>query len=132
MRPLLLILTLSVCLGVYGQDWKTYLEDEDVKIEFASLNVLTDSTYGEKVIFRYTNKTGERMKLKFVRKVRYVDETSVKKRKRKYKMFLEPNEVIQAKLNCPVKENSIYQLFIGWNTDPFRVESFMIDNVNHM
>ena len=121
-----------MCLGVYGQDWKTYLEDDDVKIEFASLNVLTDSTYGEKVIFRYTNKTGERMKLKFVRKVRYVEETSVKKRKRKYKIFLEPNEVIQAKLNCPVKENSVYQLFIGWNTDPCYVESFMIDKVNHI
>ena len=121
-----------MCLGVYGQDWKTYLEDDDVKIEFASLNVLTDSTFGEKVIFRYSNKTDERMKLKFVRRVRYVDESSVKKRKHKYKVILKPNEIIQARLNCPVKKNSIYQLFIGWNTDPYHVDSFMIDKVNHM
>ena len=132
MRPLLLTLTLSVCLGVYGQDWKTYLEDDDVKIEFASLNVLADSTYGETIIFRYTNKTSKRLKLKFVRKVRYIDESSVKKRKSKYKIFFEPNEVVQAKLNEPIKKNSIYQLFIGWNTDPYHVDSFMIEKVNHM
>jgi hypothetical protein len=119
-------------LDVYGQDWDTYLEDNDVKIEFASLNVLTDSTYGEKVIFRYTNKTDKRMRLKFVRKVNYVDKSSVKERRHKYKVFLEPNEVIQARLDCPLEENSIYQLFIGWNNDPYHVDSFMIDKVNHM
>lgn len=108
------------------------MEDDAVRIEYASLNIITDSIYGEKVIFRYTNKTDNSLKLKFVRRIRYVSETSIRKRKHKFKILLDPNEVLQAKLNCPVKENTIYQLFIGWNTDTFHVESFMIDNVNHL
>lgn len=107
------------------------MEDDAVRIEYASLNIFTDSTYGEKVLFRYSNKTNEALMLKFVRKVRFVDNTLQKRKRLKYKIFLEPNQTVGAKLKDPITEESPFQLFLGWNSDSWYVVSFRIDKVNH-
>jgi hypothetical protein len=125
-------LTIICAFTALGQEWSTYLEDDAVKIEYSAINVFMDSTYGEKIIFRYTNKTSEPLKLKFIRKVRYVNESSTKRQRRKYRIRLESNQVIEADLNAEGTEESAFQLFLGWSSDPSRIDSFMIDKVNHI
>lgn len=114
-----------------GQQWVVYMEDESVKIEYSTLNIFTDSLVGEQILFRYSNKSDEKLKLKFIRRIRYSAAESQKTSKHKYKLELEPNQIVQGKLTDGLKENTLCHLFLGWKQKQRKVESFRIEKIGH-
>lgn len=125
------ILMVLWSVNSYGQEWSVYLEDETVKIEYASLNVFMDSLVGEQLIFKYSNKSNKKIKLKFIRRVRYSGSQFTRTYKQKFKLELEPQEVMQGKLTDGVKECTLLHLFVGWKKHERQLESFRIEKVDH-
>lgn len=107
------------------------MEDESIKIEYASLNVFVDTLVGEQLIFKYSNKSDRKIRLKFTRRVRYTGSDARKMSKQKFKLELEPNQVIQGKLTDGIKECSVLHLFVGWKQQDRQIESFRIEKVDH-
>ena len=130
MRSLLIILILAVIPNLFGQEWDSYLENEMVKIDFARVNVFKDDDSGAKIIFRFTNKIDDSINLKFTRKVRYTNGLFFKKRRTKFIIALAENEIKEADLKSKEYMNTIFQLFLGWSADRWRIDSFMIEKLN--
>lgn len=131
MRILVIIPTILLSVYSYSQDWNLYIEDESIKIEYASLNVFVDSLVGEQLLFRYSNKTEKAIRLKFVRNVKYSGSGSHKMKKQKFKLNLEPQQVMEGKPSDGKKECSILHLFVGWRHQDQQVESFQIEKVQY-
>ena len=130
MRSLLIILILAVIPNLFGQEWDSYLENEMVKIDFSRVNVFKDDDSGAKIIFRFTNKIDDSINLKFTRKVRYTNGLFFKKRRTKFIIALAGNEIKEADLKSKEYMNTIFQLFLGWSADRWRIDSFMIEKLN--
>ena len=101
-----------------------------VKIDFARVNVFKDDDSGAKIIFRFTNKIDDSINLKFTRKVRYTNGLFFKKRRTKFIITLAGNEIKEADLKSKEYMNTIFQLFLGWSADRWRIDSFMIEKLN--
>lgn len=131
MRTFGIILTVLSSFFSFSQEWSVYMEDEGISIEYASLNLFVDSLVGEQLLFKYSNKSDHRVKLKFVRHVRYSGSPNSKISKRKFKLELEPNQVVQGKLTDGLKDDTPLHLFVGWKQKPRQIESFRIEKINY-
>ena len=55
---------------------------------------------------------------------------NLKKRRTKFIIALAGNEIKEADLKSKEYMNTIFQLFLGWSADRWRIDSFMIEKLN--